>query len=143
MLLAIIFFFAGASISWLIAHFYYKRSSKDAFLLYEKFNEESRKLILDAQGSSLSVKDLNVLLKERVIDKESDEYFPFRVCPECGSENIIPGEDVIVDEEYDGMGGISQSPTFFPTLKCEDCGWYVDGISDYNIIEKYKKENNE
>jgi len=84
----ILFFVFGALLSWFFSHLYYKKSSKDAFILYNKLSKDSRDLILESKNSSLTVRDLNILLKERVIDEKSNTFFKHRICPKCGSNNL-------------------------------------------------------
>ena len=68
--------------------------------------------------------DLNELLKKRTIDPKSDYPFPYKVCPKCGSKNIVRDDDMQVDADFCD-GEILYSPIYFKAVFCEDCGWRV------------------
>lgn len=130
MLNNILFFVFGALLSWLFTHVYYKKSSRDAMTLYNKLSKDSRDLILESKNSSLTVKDLNTLLKNRVLDEKTNEFFKHRVCPVCGSTNLERNVDHLVDAEP-GDGGLPiYSAIEYPTIECLDCGWKKSGIDD-------------
>ncbi|MCK4339461.1 MAG: hypothetical protein KAW87_05690 [Candidatus Cloacimonetes bacterium] len=110
-------------LTWIIAHIYYKSSKKDQDDLYKKLNSETRDIILKVQKDSLSVKELNEILEEKVFDKESSEIFPYKVCPKCGSENLIRSFEYIVDTDIGNNGEPFHTASKCPTIECFDCGW--------------------
>ncbi len=118
----------GGLISWGITHWYYVRSAEDQRLVYDKLSSEIKGLILADKRANLSVRDLNELLRRLVIDETSSDPLPYKVCPKCGSENIYPSTDFIVDSEMgdDGMSYHTAAP--FKAIECEDCGWRDDEI---------------
>jgi len=113
----------GAIIAWSIAEKYYKRSNIDQSILYNKLTEDLRKIILADKRDLLTIKELNDILKERVIDGQSLNRFPFKLCPKCGSENICRDTDVIVDYDRGDGGEPVPSATSYEIVGCNDCGW--------------------
>ena len=125
----------GGLISWGITHWYYVRSSRTQQTVFDKLSSELRDMILADKRSNLSVKDLNELLRDTVIDKTSTDPLPYKLCPKCGSENIYRSKDFIVDAEM-GDGGIPfHTATPYKTIICDDCGWRDDEITrDADLI---------
>ncbi len=119
----------GGLVSWAITHWYYVRSGRDQKAIYEKLAAEIRSLILADKRVSLSVRDLNALLRERVLEESSTDTLGYKACPKCGSENIHPSRDFVVDVEAgdDGMPFHTAAPC--KTIECEDCGWRDDQIT--------------
>lgn len=118
----------GGAISWAITYWYYVRSERDQKAVYEKLSSEIKEVILSDKRESLSVQDLNALLRKRVIDRKSTDSLPYKVCPKCGSENIYPGKDYIVDIGPGDDGMPFQTATPYKTIECYDCGWRDDEI---------------
>jgi len=114
----------GGLISWWRTYTYYKKSNREQARLYKKLSINLRKWILEDTRTNLSVVDLNELLKKRTIDPESDYSFPYKVCPKCGSRNIVRDDDMQVDSDFCD-GEMLYSPSYFKALFCEDCGWRV------------------
>jgi predicted nucleic-acid-binding Zn-ribbon protein len=96
-----------------------------------------KKVILSDKRKSLTVTDLNELLRDKVIDRTSSETLPYKVCPKCGSKNISRSTDLIVDGEVGDDGETSQTATPFGTIRCLECGWRDDEIErDYERIKE-------
>lgn len=112
----------GIIVTWLVTHIYYKKAFRDQKLLYDKISRNLRKWILADTRTHLSVKDLNSLLEEKTIDPNSDYPFPYKVCPKCGSNNIIRYKDIQGEPDYCD-GEMTYSPIYFNAISCEDCGW--------------------
>lgn len=127
----------GGIITWVITHIYYKRSRRDQNAVSDKLSLELKRLILDDKRKSLTVTDLNELLRDKVIDRTSSETLPYKVCPKCGSENISRSTDFIVDEEAGDDGGTFQTAAPFGIIQCLECGWRDDEIErDYERIKE-------
>jgi hypothetical protein len=80
-----------------ITHVYYKKSSKDQNVVFNKLSEEVRDAILNDNREKLSVLELNELIREKTINEEVGEAIPYMVCPKCGSEDLERTSDVEVD----------------------------------------------
>jgi hypothetical protein len=115
----------GGIITVVVAHLYYRQSYRDQELLWGKFSDELRELILSDTRSRLTVPELNDLLREKTIDPHSDRPFPYKVCPQCGSENIIEDVDIEADVEPGDDGEAFSTPIYFKALRCDDCGWRI------------------
>jgi hypothetical protein len=112
----------GGLCSWLITHVYYRQANQDQNAVFNKLSLEVRNAILDDTRTSLSIKDLNELIRERTIDSTSSDKYPYLACPRCGSEDIERGQDAIVDGEWDdGAGLLVHYPYDF--VKCRTCDW--------------------
>jgi len=78
---------------------------------------------IEDKHEHLSVKDLNSLIREKTIDLNSKDQFPFKACPKCGSKNLTrePAFDVGCDVGDDG------EPDYYkfdiPAIQCPKCGW--------------------
>lgn len=127
----------GGLISWAITHRYYVRSGRDQKAVFNKLSSDLKELILSDKRDSLSVADLNDLLRKRVIDRASHGPLPYKVCPKCGSENIFGSKDFIVDAELGDNGMPFHTATPYKTIECDDCGWKDDEITkDYERIKE-------
>jgi len=127
----------GGLVSWAITHRYYIRSGRDQKAIYEKLSADMRSLILADKRASLSVEDLNALLRERVLDDSSTETLRYKACPKCGSENVYPNRDYLVDVEAGDDGMPVHTATPYKTVECMDCGWRDDEIrSDIERIRE-------
>jgi predicted RNA-binding Zn-ribbon protein involved in translation (DUF1610 family) len=103
----------GALASLGITHLYYKRSSVDQELLYRKLSTEVRCAILDDSRENLSIPELNQLLDDKTIDRDTSGHpLPFKACPKCGSEDLERKE--VLDERHDEM---------YYFIGCKQCGW--------------------
>jgi len=126
----------GALISWGIAHAYHRKASRDQRKIFDKLSSEVREVILSDKRESITVAQLNELLRKKTLDESSDDVLPYKVCPKCGSENILRTNDFIVDVEPgdDGMPFHTAAP--YKTIECDDCGWKDDEIDkDYERIK--------
>ena len=128
---------AGGLVSWGITHWYYLRANQNQKLVFDKLSEELKSLILADKRSNLSVKDLNALLRDTVIDESSSDPLPYKLCPKCGSANIYPSKDVIVDTEMGDDGTSHHRATPYKTIQCWDCGWRDDEIA--RDVERIKR----
>lgn len=114
---------AGGLISWLITHSYHLRNSKSQNDLFDKLSDEVRTIILADKRDNISIPELNKLLREKTIDKTSVGALPFKACPTCGSSSLEFDTAILdVDEDPDGMGGVSQAPIFVKEVSCKTCG---------------------
>lgn len=118
-----ILFISGALLSWIIAHFYYKLSNKDKNKFFNKFSEEVRNVFLSDKRDTLSIYDINDILRHKIIDKTIEGPFKYKVCPKCGSKNLIRSKDYFVDVDI----GDYNEPTYFgipyDVIECNECGW--------------------
>lgn len=78
----------------------------------EKDKEEIIKSIIGEKPSQSFIKAIMKQRKKLVYDNTKDSPFPFRVCPECGSENLQRSSTT--DYEHDEI---------YYSIKCKDCGW--------------------
>jgi len=81
-------------------------------------NPENEKKLEEAQKNMLTIKELNTLLKEKVIDKESKDIFPYKLCPQCGYNKLNRGFDYFIDNDSDGFYAIK-----IQNIECTNCGW--------------------
>jgi len=102
----------GAGCSWLVTHWYYRKSNADQGLVYDKLTDEVRQLIRDDQRTRISVRELNELLDQRTIDPNSSAPLPFLACPRCGSENL--SHKSATDAQHDEI---------YYMIDCRDCHW--------------------
>jgi predicted RNA-binding Zn-ribbon protein involved in translation (DUF1610 family) len=103
----------GGAISWLVAHVYYRKASKEQEVLYKKLSSDVRKMILKDPRDSLTVFDLNRLLNSRTIDKHrmnQGDPLPYKACPKCGSTDLARDE-------------INQADDNYFVVYCKDCDW--------------------
>ena len=119
----------GGLATLVIAQWYYVRSSRDQKTICDKLSSELKIMILSDKRVSLSVRDLNALLRDRIIDSQSTDLLPYKACPKCGSGNIYPNKDFLVDAESGDDGTSFHTATPYRTIECEDCGWRDDEIT--------------
>ena len=119
----------GAVASFLITHAYYVRSTKSQKEVFEKLSEDLRTIILGDRRESLSVKELNELIRKHTYDPEADERFPYRACPKCGSQELYMDVDTVVDGEMDD-GIPVLTATHFDKIVCDTCGWSKSVLDD-------------
>ena len=118
-LLFILGLIIGGMISLGITYVYYKKSSKDQDVVFNKLSEEVRDAILNDNREKLSVFELNELIREKTIDEEVGEAIPYLACPKCGSEDLERTSDVEVDYG-------TESPELaghYDIVRCKECGW--------------------
>lgn len=135
MILFIFGLIIGGLISWAITHIYYEKSSKDQKIIYDKLTEDIRNIILEDKRSSLSIKELNELIHKKVTIEGSNDKYPYKFCPKCGSESINRYTDHVVDGEMND-GEPSYSATPFEVVECKSCGW-----KETELMEFYKNYN--
>jgi len=134
MLQSLLSFILGALITWLITHYYYKKSTK----IIDKLPEEIiNKLKLDPRNK-LSIKELNDLIDFKTRDFTKKGLDSYMACPKCGSRLIREKEfiDAGFVAESDGFG--SYYPIFADSLKCNNCGW---NINEFDFNKEHKDEN--
>jgi len=119
----------GGIITWYVAHAYYKKAYHDQEALYNKFSSNLREWILADTRRHLSVPDLNQMLEEKTIDKDSDYPFPYKACPKCGSDNIYRGKDADADVDVGDEGEAVFTPIYYKAMQCEECGWQISEIN--------------
>lgn len=106
---------SGGILSWIITHFYYKKSNEKQNtqneLLSKKLSADVKKIILNNNANNLSIKDLNKLLEEKTIVLNSNDPLPFKACPKCGNTHLIRST------------GINNREEDYYLIKCEKCGW--------------------
>jgi len=134
MLQSLLSFILGALITWLITHYYYKKSTD---ILSKLPDEIIKKIELDPRDK-LSIKDLNDLIDFRTRDFTKQGLDSYIACPKCGSKLIKEKDllDVDVDSDPDGFG--SYYPIFADSLKCNNCGW---SINEFDLNREHKDEN--
>lgn len=108
----IVLFVAGGLLSWLLSHWYYRKSNADQELVYSKLSEDIRQIIREDQRGKLSVCELNQLLEQQTIDPDDPGPLPYKACPKCGSKNLKfeSGTDPDRDETY-------------YSIACRECPW--------------------
>lgn len=108
----------GGIISWAITHLYYKIAGKEQKKqgeeLGKKLSKEVKEVILNAQKDNLTVGELNSLLEEKIIDKDSigKNPLPYKACRQCGNTELE--WESLQDEEHDRM---------YYFVHCKECGW--------------------
>ena len=123
----------GGLISWVITHIYYNKSSQDQRNIYNKLTEDVKSMILEDKRESLSIKELNELINKKATIEDSDDIYPYRYCPKCGSEDISRYTDHVVDGEMeDDIPSYTATP--FEVVECKQCGWQESELADF-----YKK----
>lgn len=118
-LLFILGLIIGGMISLGITHVYYKKSSKDQNVVFNKLSEEVRDAILNDNREKLSVLELNELIREKTINEEVGEAIPYMACPKCGSEDLERTSDVEVDYGPEGP----ELAGHYDIVRCKKCGW--------------------
>ena len=130
----IIGIFSGAIASWVIAHFYYRKSNHDQNDLFNKLPEYIRQAVLEDQREKLSVKELNELIRLKTIDKMKKGFEAFKACPKCGSKNITVGDELYdVDVSGSSLDDATYSPIFIKCITCQECGWKKTEADDLEI----------
>lgn len=119
----------GGLITWYVAHAYYKKAYHDQETLYNKFSRNLQHWILADTRRHLSVLDLNKILEEKTVDKDSGYPFPYKACPKCGSDNIYHDKDLDVDAAPGDNGHTMFSPLYYKAIQCEDCGWRLSEMN--------------
>ncbi|MCK4765986.1 MAG: hypothetical protein KAW12_27555 [Candidatus Aminicenantes bacterium] len=129
----------SGGLSWAITHLYHVKSNKEQRKHYEelkkfisKLPEDFKKIVLEDKRDTLTVPELNDLLKKKTIDDSIPGEIKYKACPECGSENLVWDEnfDTIVDVDVsDGEPFFSGTPV--PGRVCRDCGWGVPGMKNH------------
>ena len=101
----------GGVITWIITYQYYLKSTEEQRNIYSKLSQEIKDAILNSNSKKLTVKDLNKLLEEKTIDKDSGgDPLPFKACPKCGSPDLERSSTEHRDDLY-----------YF--IKCKKCDW--------------------
>lgn len=113
----IIFFLAGAFVSWLITLFYYKktdRDSKEEFRkVHEEFFKKAAEKIKEEFGNKAKVSEILSDLWTDISKKHGKQFLENR-CPRCGSNDF---ETAWVTYDEDEEIGI----TF-----CQNCSYELD-----------------
>lgn len=63
---------------------------------------------------------------ELVHNPDAEDTLGYTACPKCGSENIVPDEEIEVDVDVGDGGEPMPYPIRFPAVRCLDCGWQKD-----------------
>jgi len=87
-------------------------ADSDARILMSMMSDDLKNVIRTAGRDSLTVRGLNELLEERVIDKNDDGPLPFRACPKCGSDQL---------QHFDHLD--AESDEMYYVIRCTDCSW--------------------
>jgi len=135
MIISSIFSFVlGLIASWIIAHFYYKKSNHDQNDLFNKLPEYIRQGLLEDQREKLSVKELNELIRLKTIDEMKKGFDAFKACPQCGSNSLTIGKELYdVDVDYKPGEGESFYPSYVECITCGDCGWKKTEADDLEL----------
>jgi len=113
----------GAILSWIVAHFYYKLSNKDQNNFFNKFSVEVRNVFLEDKRNTLTVLDINDILKHKIIDKNIPGLFKYKICPKCGSEDLSRSKDYWLDVEKGDDDEPFYTSTPYDVIDCTKCGW--------------------
>jgi hypothetical protein len=105
MLSEFIFLAIGAVVSLLVDRLYYKFFERRSF--EKRLREIFSEAIKNDKKKSITVKEINLLLKKKVFNKKG-EYI---ACPKCGGKIE---EGVLIDSNNDEI---------YETIKCKNCGW--------------------
>lgn len=119
----------GGVVSWVIARRFYLLAHRDQKILYNKLSSEIRETILSDKRESITVSQLNDLLRKKTLDVSGNTELPYKVCPKCGSDNLNLNKDFLFEEEAGDNGLPFQIPIPYKTIECVDCGWKDDEIS--------------
>jgi hypothetical protein len=96
------------------------------YIRFSSGSEEDRRTVIrELLGRSPSDNLIRAVVKkyhELVRSPDRKETLGLRACPKCGSEHLVPDQDVEVDYDYDD-GHVSASPTFIPAVRCLECDW--------------------
>jgi hypothetical protein len=109
----------GALTSWGITHAYYKKASQEQNILFNKLSKEVRDAIIKDKRKSLSVLELNELIREKTIDEAVGEAIPYMACPRCGSEDLERTSDAEVEYGPEGV----ESGVPYDIVRCKECNW--------------------
>ncbi|MHB8881858.1 MAG: hypothetical protein ACYC69_10180 [Thermodesulfovibrionales bacterium] len=109
----------GGITSWGVTHAYYRKSSNEQNILFNKLSEEVRDAIMEDKREHLTVLELNELIREKTIDESGGEAIPYMACPHCGSDDLERTSDVEVDYGPEGP----ESGTPYDIVKCPKCNW--------------------
>ena len=124
-------------VTWLTARHYYikdnkghakknkemKEELKEMKSMLNKLPDDFLKKLKEDKRESLSVKELNKLLKEKTIDEELNDIFPYIACPTCGSEKLIRGFDYDVDTDIGDDGELMAQGIPYKLIYCKNCEW--------------------
>lgn len=89
----------------------------------EVLPDEVKKIIRESNVEKLTIKELNQLINEKVIDDKSSDLLPYKRCPKCGSKNIEKTHIAFADWDIEGgahLGG------YLDQLSCNDCDWITE-----------------
>jgi hypothetical protein len=110
----------GLVVGWPVTHLYHLKSSREQRELFRRIPEQVRDAVLKDPRGSLSVPELNALLRAKVIDPRSEASLPYRACPQCGSADLGFGPELhSVETETDGF----QYPVWVDGVFCKACQW--------------------
>ncbi|MFH1371919.1 MAG: hypothetical protein ABII09_11635 [Planctomycetota bacterium] len=124
----------GGIVSWVIARRFYLLAHQDQKILYNKLSSEIRETILSDKRESITISQLNDLLRKKTLDASGDNELPYKICPKCGSDNLTRNKDFVVEEESGDDGLPFQIPIPYKTIECDNCGW-----KDNEIAKDYKR----
>jgi Zn ribbon nucleic-acid-binding protein len=125
----------GGIVSWVIARRFYLLAHRDQQILFNKLTSDVRETILSDKRESITVSQLNDLLRKKTLDASGNNELPYKVCPKCGSDNLIRNKDFLAEDESGDDGLPFQTPIPYKTIECVDCGWKDDEVSkDYKRI---------
>jgi hypothetical protein len=113
----------GIILGWFGNHFYSIRGGKEARAahaelrgLIEKLPESFVAAVAADRRESLTVKEVNALLRKLTIDETTGKYTS---CPKCGSSHLKEFHDDEVDADYDGAYLVCS----YDGVECLDCDW--------------------
>lgn len=113
----------GAALGWIANHLYSRQGSKELRIshaelrtLIEKLPDTFVAAITSDRRKTLTVKELNSLLRQLTVDEATGQY---KTCPKCGSTHLKEFHDSEVDADYDGVYLICSHDG----VQCLDCDW--------------------
>lgn len=109
---ALVFFIAGAIVSYIISYLFYKRGAKEK---PSWFNIDTIKSIISKHPEDIdwTAKEIVKLYKNKVVGEQSDGPLPdYNFCPECGHDKLSRGTHN--DHEHDEV---------YYWIECPNCNW--------------------
>ena len=101
----------GEIASWIVAHLYYMAGNSSLKKLNDNISADVKEIILNSKAENLSVKELNMLLQDKIFDDNSKgDPLPYKSCRICGSEDLERGSTFNRDD-------------LWYHIKCNNCEW--------------------
>lgn len=127
----------GSFLTWIITHFYHKINTKNQNDIYNKLSTDFKDIIIADKRDSLSIIEINNILREKIIDDNIEGPFQYKKCPRCGSENLNRETDYEVDINTGDFGEPVYDGTPYQIIECRDCDWKKTEL--YGLSENFEE----